>query len=83
MQNDSMQRIFIKKMFPAYGGSVCHVKWFTTGSKNCQLGSKRFADDKEVETVVQKWLIQQSKDFYAADFNVLVKQWDKCISAGG
>jgi hypothetical protein len=32
---------------------------------------------------VRKWLRQQSKDFYAAGFNALVKQWDKCINAGG
>jgi hypothetical protein len=32
---------------------------------------------------VQKWLRQQSKDFYAMDFDTLVKRWDKCISVGG
>jgi hypothetical protein len=32
---------------------------------------------------VQKWLRQQSKGFYAAGFNALVKRWDKCISVGG
>jgi hypothetical protein len=32
---------------------------------------------------VQKWLRQQSKDFYAAAFNALVKRWDKCVSVGG
>jgi hypothetical protein len=31
-----------------------------------------FTDDEEVETQVQKWLKQQSKDFYAAGFDVLV-----------
>jgi hypothetical protein len=42
-----------------------------------------FADDKEVETDVQKWLRQQSKDFYAAGFDAMIKQWDKCLSVGG
>jgi N-dimethylarginine dimethylaminohydrolase len=37
----------------------------------------------EVETEVQKWLRQQPEDFYAASFNALVKQWDKCINVGG
>jgi hypothetical protein len=46
------------------------------------LGGKGFADDKEVETEVRKWLRQQSKDFYAAGFNALVKRWDKCIKVG-
>jgi hypothetical protein len=32
---------------------------------------------------VQKWLRQQSKDLYAAGFDVLVKQWDQCINVGG
>jgi hypothetical protein len=32
---------------------------------------------------VRKRLRQQSKDFYAAGFDPLIKQWDKCINAGG
>jgi hypothetical protein len=47
-------------------GSICRVKRF-------HLGGKRFADDEEVETEVQKWLRQQSKDFNAACFGPLVK----------
>jgi hypothetical protein len=31
---------------------------------------------------VRKRLRQQSKDFYAAGFDALVKQWDKCINVG-
>jgi hypothetical protein len=42
-----------------------------------------FADDEEVETEVRKWLRQQSKDFYAADFDAHLKRWDKCINVGG
>jgi hypothetical protein len=33
-RNDSMRRIFIKKCFLFTTGSVCHVKLFTTGSRN-------------------------------------------------
>jgi hypothetical protein len=47
------------------------------------LGGKHFADDEKVELEVRKWLRQQSKDFYAAGFNALVKRWDKCVNAGG
>jgi hypothetical protein len=47
------------------------------------LGGKCFADDEEVETEVRKWLRQQSKYFYAAGFDALVKRWDKCISVAG
>jgi hypothetical protein len=34
------------------------------------------------ETEVRKWLRQQSKYFFAAGFDALVKLWDKCISVG-
>jgi hypothetical protein len=44
---------------------------------------KSFADNEEVETEVRKWLRQQSKDFYAAGVDALVKRWDKCINVGG
>jgi hypothetical protein len=47
------------------------------------LGGQCFADDDEIETKVQKWLRQQSKDFYAVSFDTLVKQWDKCINVAG
>jgi hypothetical protein len=32
---------------------------------------------------VRKWLRQQSKYFYAAGFEALIKRWDKCITVGG
>jgi hypothetical protein len=32
---------------------------------------------------MQKWLEQQSKDFYAVGFNTLAKRWDNCIHVGG
>jgi hypothetical protein len=46
------------------------------------LIGKRFVDDEEIETEVQKWLRQQSKDFYVVGFDALVKQCDKCINDG-
>jgi hypothetical protein len=55
-------------------GSVCRVKQFKTVTRNCHRGSKRFANDKEVETEVRKWLRKQPKDFYAAGFEALLKQ---------
>jgi hypothetical protein len=42
-----------------------------------------FTDDEEVETEVRKWLRQQSKDFYGAGFDALVKRGNKCINFGG
>jgi hypothetical protein len=47
------------------------------------VGGKCFADDEDVEMEVQKWLREQSNDFYAAGFDVLLKRWDKCINFGG
>jgi hypothetical protein len=67
-----MQGIFIKKCFLFMLGSVFRVMPFTTGSRNCHLSVKRFADDEEVETQARKWLRQQSRDFYAAGFDALV-----------
>jgi hypothetical protein len=32
---------------------------------------------------MQKWLWQQSKDFYVSGFDSLVKRWDNCINVGG
>jgi hypothetical protein len=75
-QKDSVRRIFIKKCFLFTVGSVCRVKRFTTGSRNSLKG-------EEVETEVWRWLRQQSKDFYVAGFDALVKRWDKCINVGG
>jgi hypothetical protein len=46
------------------------------------LGGKCFADDKEVETEVRKWLRQQSKGFYAVGFDAPVKQWNKYVNVG-
>jgi hypothetical protein len=66
-----MQRMFIKKYFLFTVGSVCRVKRYTTGSRNVAS----FADDDEkVKTEMWKWLRQQSKDFYAAGSDALVKR---------
>jgi hypothetical protein len=53
-----------------------------SAKKKKHLGGKYFSDE-EVETELWKSLRQQSKDFYIAGFNALIKQWDKCISVGG
>jgi hypothetical protein len=43
------------------------------GLLKTHLGGRHFADDEEVETEVQKWLRQESKDFCAAGFNTLIQ----------
>jgi hypothetical protein len=69
-----------KEIFSLYGGK--HLSLNAVHSWVEKLG-KCFAYDEEVETDVRKWLRQQSKDFYAAGFDALVKRWDKCINVGG
>jgi hypothetical protein len=69
-----------KEMFPVYGGKCLSRK----ALHNCvEKRDRYFADDEEVETELRKWLRQQSKDFYAAGFDALVKRWDKCINVDG
>jgi hypothetical protein len=69
-----------KEMFPVYGGKCLPRK---AVHKWVEKHEKCFTDDEEVETEVRKWLRQRSKDFYAAGFDVLVMQRDKCINVGG
>jgi hypothetical protein len=69
-----------KEMFPVYGGKCLSCKavhnWV-------EKHGKRFADDEQFEMEVRKRLRQQSKDFYAAGLDALVKRWDNCINVGG
>jgi hypothetical protein len=68
-----VQRIFIKKCFLFTVGSVCRVKRFTTGSRNS------LKDVPKSQMMKRRCrLRQQSKDFYAAGFDALVKIWNKC-----
>jgi hypothetical protein len=68
-----------KEMFPVYGGKYLPRKAVHSWVEE---RGKHFADDEDVETEVRKRLRQQSKDFYAAGFDALVKRWDKCMSVG-
>jgi hypothetical protein len=67
---------FHENIFLFAVGGVCRVKQFTTGWKS-------FADDEEIEREVRKWLRQESKDFYVANFYAMVKRLDKCINVDG
>jgi hypothetical protein len=64
-QKDSAQRIFIKKHFLFMVGNVCLHKAVHVWLAEILLLTK-------VETVVQKWLRQQTKDVCAAFFSTLV-----------
>jgi len=47
------------------------------------LSGERFPDDDVVERAVCAWFRQQPQEFYAADFQGLVKWWDKCLNLYG
>jgi hypothetical protein len=71
-----------KEIFSVYGGKCLSRKAVCNWVENY---GKHSADDEEVETGVQKWLRQQSKDFYLVrpGFDAVVKSWDECISVNG
>jgi hypothetical protein len=75
-----MHRILIKKYLLFTVGSDCLVKRFINMSKNSLKGVRK---SQMMPDQVRKWLRQQSKDFYAAGFEALIKRWDKYISVGG
>jgi hypothetical protein len=79
-QKDSIQRIFIKKCSPFMVGSVCRVKGLKTGPRNSIKGVGK---SQMIPDQMRKWLREQSKDFYAAGFDALIKRWGKFINVGG
>jgi hypothetical protein len=79
-QKDSIKMVFTKKCFMFTVGRVFRVKQFTSGSIN---SLKDVRKSQMIPNQLKKWLAQQSKDFYAAGFDALVKRWNKCISVGG
>jgi hypothetical protein len=58
-----------KETFPVYGGKCLSSKLV---HKQVKKHSKCFVRDREVEMEAQKWLRQQSKDFYAVSSDTLV-----------
>jgi hypothetical protein len=69
-----------KEMFLVYDGKCLSHKEVHNWVEKFSHGCSKVADDarpgaKVVET--------PTKDFYTVGFDVLVKQWDKCIDVGG
>jgi hypothetical protein len=60
--------------------SIWGVKIFTTGSRNSLKDIQKLQMMHDQVTLLR---LQQSKDFYTAGFDTLLKRWDKCISVGG
>jgi hypothetical protein len=59
-----------KEMFPIYVGKCLSRKAVHSWAEK---RGKCFNDDDEVETEEWKWLKQQSKDFYVAGFDPLIR----------
>jgi histone-lysine N-methyltransferase SETMAR len=58
---------------PPYSPDLAPSDFHLLGPLKHQLSGKRFVDNKDVKIEVRKWLRQQSKHFYAAGFDALVK----------
>jgi hypothetical protein len=69
-----------KEMVNVYGVKCLLREAVHNWVKKFPQGRSKISDDKKK---VQNWLRQQSKDFYVADFDALVKRRDKCINVRG
>jgi hypothetical protein len=67
---------------PPYSPGLAPSDLHLFGTLKMHVGGIPFADEEDFETELRKWLRQQSKDFFAAGFDALVKRWDKCINVG-
>jgi hypothetical protein len=69
-----------KEIFPVYGWKCLSRKAVPNWVEKFSKGRSKFADDTRKSAEVAETTV---KNFYAAGFDALVKQWDKCINAGG
>jgi hypothetical protein len=67
-------------MFPVYGEKCLSHKVVHNWVDKFSQGRSKITDE---EMEVRNWLRQQSKDFYAAGSDAMVKKQDKCINIGG
>jgi hypothetical protein len=70
-------KVIRKEMFPDYDGKSLLSKAVHIWVTKFFQGRSKVADDAD------KLRRQQSKDFYIAGFDALVKRWDNCINVGG
>jgi hypothetical protein len=69
-----------KEMFPVCGEKYLSRKAIHSWSIN---SLKDVRKSQMMPDQVRKWHRQQSKDFYAAGFDTLIKGWDKCVTVDG
>ena len=68
---------------PPYSPDLTPSDFHLLGPLKHHLSGERFPDDDAVERAMRAWFRQQPKEFYAAGFQGLVKQWDKCLNLYG
>jgi hypothetical protein len=70
----------LKKIFHAYGRKCLSRKAFHNWIEKFSQERVKVANDARP---IGYWLRKQSKDFYAAGFDALVKRCDKCVNVDG
>jgi hypothetical protein len=68
-----------KEMFPVYGRKHLSRKAVHNFVEKYSHDVRKW---QMMPDQVRKWLRQQSKLFYDAGLDALVKRWDKCINVG-
>jgi hypothetical protein len=78
-QKDSMQRIFINKCFLFMVGSVCRVKWFTTGWQTFRWWRRGWKEGGEIaEARVKRLLFRGVRRTCKAMGQVYQCSWRMC-----
>ncbi|BFZ08224.1 hypothetical protein BsWGS_11263 [Bradybaena similaris] len=65
---------------PAYNPDFAPSDFNLFGPMKEHLRGQRFADDNEVMSAVQTWLLATPKSFYMAGIHNLVDGWTKCVA---
>ena len=65
---------------PPYSPELIPSDFHLFGPLKQHISGERFPDDEAVERAVRAWFQQQTKEFYAAGFQGLVKWWEKCLN---
>jgi hypothetical protein len=71
------------EVFPVNSGKCLSRKALHNWAKKFPQRRSKVADDARSGRPIWNWLRQQSKAFFAAGFEALIKRWDKCINVGG
>ena len=68
---------------PPYSPDLAPSDYFLFPALKRNLSETQFTSDDAVKTAAEKWLNEQSPDYYQAVINKLVKRSDKCLNRFG